>query len=325
MGEGGLAAAREGLTVASSGDTVRSVSDQIADDLPAVGARWCHVGYHRATSDVGGTMGHAKAGADGPQDPPPTQRFVIDMGAAAQLNADGFLRVPATEAMWIDAASRPQPARDLAGSSASFVLLAPPAAGKSTVIDVLRDQEPGAVAIRPESRDLAGIEAAITEHLAIGVPVYLDQLDEAAIHQPQIFRLLERLLSASEAHRTPWRLTCRPAAWSPSLAERLHAALPDFRELRLLPLDPSAATDIVRPVVDEPSRSFAAMSTAGLTHLPATPGRLQAAARAWSAGQPLPDGPVAAVELDLGQLLVESGRRRPPSSLATPTGDATAR
>lgn len=236
--------------------------------------------------------------------------------AEAQLDAHGFLALPSADAWWLAETPRPQPLHELVESSFSFVLLAPPAAGKTYALDTLRGQEPDAVDIRPETRELGGLEAAIEAAIASGGPVYLDQLDEAALHHAQLFRVLERLLTAPEASGIRWRLACRPAPWSPTLSQQLASALPDFRELRLLPLDRESATTLAGTAVPDPERFIEDLVDARLGRLAATPGRLLAVARAWQAGEPLPAGAVDALELEISQLLESETAGRPLSAVS---------
>ncbi len=240
-------------------------------------------------------------------------RYVLPVDKLAVLDASGFLDVSMADAWWFGSDDRPQPATDLAGKPGSFVLLAADGAGKSTVLRGLRDREPGAIEVDLRVLDRTGMHLELRDAIATGAPVYLDALDEAALHEPALFRILEYHLTTADAARVPWRLACRPAAWNPALAAALDASLPAFKQLKLLPLTREAAADLVSSSGAEPVSFLAALASANLGRLAASPMRLRAAAIQWSSTGRLPDSQLEAIRFEIDQLLTETntGRQLP--------------
>ena len=144
--------------------------------------------------------------------------------------------------------------------------------------------------------------------IAIGAPVYLDALDEAALNERAVFRILEQHLTTEEARQVLWRLACRPAAWNPALAEALRASLPGFEELKLLPLTRAATGEIAAAVGADPSQFLDALTRAGLGRLAASPIRLRAAASQWVSTGDLPEDQLSGIRFEVGQLLAETDR-----------------
>ena len=150
--------------------------------------------------------------------------------------------------------------------------------------------------------------------IAAGAPVYLDALDEAALWEPAVFRVLEYHLGAAEAALVPWRLACRPAAWSQPLAAVLQSSLREFEELKLLPLSRSAAANLVSGAVADPDRFLRDLAAAGLGRLAGSPLRLRSAARQWAKTGELPGSQLEAVSFEITELLTEtSGGRGIPA------------
>lgn len=238
-------------------------------------------------------------------------RYVLDVGHQPPLDADGFLELLSADAWGLEGSSRPQRAGELAGEVSSFVLLAPARAGKSTVLEALRQLEPDAVEVDLRILDLTGIRRELSAAIANGGPVYLDSLDEAAMHAPAVFRVIERHLTTIEARGVSWRLACRPAAWNEALATALHEKLEGFRELRLLPLHREAAGGIADATGADPDVFLPALSAARLGRLASTPVRLRMAAQQWVATGQLPDDPVEAIRFEVTQLMRELDPGRP--------------
>ena len=155
-----------------------------------------------------------------------------------------------------------------------------------------------------------------TEAIAAGGPVYLDALDEAVLHEPALFRVLEHHLAAPAAAGVAWRLACRPAAWNPALATVLQSSLPAFDQLKLLPLSREAAAGLVAAVGVDPASFLDALVAAGLGRLAASPLRLQAAAAQWAATGHLPDSQLSAIRFEITQLLAETDPGRPTPRLS---------
>jgi hypothetical protein len=217
-------------------------------------------------------------------------------------------------AWWSSPGDRPRLVAALAGRSASFVLLAADGAGKSTVLRGLRAREPGAVEIDLRVLDKTGMGRELRAAIAAGAPVYLDALDEAALWEPAVFRVLEYHLGAAEAALVPWRLACRPAAWSQPLAAVLQSSLREFEELKLLPLSRSAAANLLCGAGADPDRFLRDLAAAGLGRLAGSPLRLRSAARQWAKTGELPGSQLEAVSFEITELLTEtSGGRGIPA------------
>lgn len=160
------------------------------------------------------------------------QRWVNWLHEPASVDRFGFQLVPSSDGVWLWGSRCPRLLTDLAGIPESFVLLAPPAVGKSEALKVLREREPDAANIAPETRTADGLEHALHGVMGSETPVYLDALDQAALYVPQLFRILERLMSSEAGRRTRWRLACRPAVWDARLAGVLEREFDAFEQLR---------------------------------------------------------------------------------------------
>jgi hypothetical protein len=204
---------------------------------------------------------------------------------------------------------------DLAGTSSSFVLLAAGGVGKTTVLRRLREREPHAVEVDLRTLDKTGMHDELRGAIEGGAPVYLDALDEAALYEPAVFRILEQHLTAPTAARIPWRLACRPAAWNPALAAALKGSLPAFAELRLLPLTRGGAGEVAADAGADPDKFLGALIRANLGRLAASPMRLRAAAEQWRSTGELPASHVSAIRFEIEQLLAETDRGRQQPSL----------
>jgi hypothetical protein len=235
-------------------------------------------------------------------------RHVLLAEKAAVLDQRGFLDVRMVTSGWVGPDERPQPVTELAGSAASFVLLAADGVGKSTVLQGLREREPGAVEVRLATLDKRGMRDALLDAAETGAPIYLDALDVAARLAPAMFLILEDCLTGPQLARAPLRLACRPAAWDSSLARALRALPLPFRELRLLPLTRDGAVSVVSEVCDDPDGFLDALVGAGLGRLAASPMRLLSAGRQWNLGNGLPESQLAAISFEVDRLLSETGR-----------------
>jgi hypothetical protein len=203
---------------------------------------------------------------------------------------------------------------ELAGQEGSFVLLAADGAGKSTVMRHLRLAEPASTEVTLPGLDKAGIRHELQQAVAAGGPVYLDALDIAARHLPDLFIVLQDCLTRPQAGGVPWRLACRPAVWDGELAAALSSQLSAFRQLRLLPLTRAAAADVASEVTRRPDEFLDALVRAGLGGLAASPMRLQSAARQWKDGNGhLPDSQLGAIRFEIERLLRETNSRQPPA------------
>jgi len=157
----------------------------------------------------------------------------------------------------------------------------------------------------------------LLDAIALGMPVYLDALDEAALNEPAVFRILEQHLTTEEARQVLWRLACRPAAWNPALAEALRASLPGFEELKLLPFTRAAAGELAAAAGADPDQFLDALTRAGLGRLAASPIRLRAAASQWASTGDLPEDQLSGIRFEVRQLLAETDRGRRQPTLPT--------
>lgn len=264
-------------------------------------------GMQSATGHAGDTQGleYDNRGLD---------RYVLDTAERPSFHRAAYFVAPSGEAWWWGAGRAP--VGQLAGDPSSFVLLAPARGGKSTVLDALRSLEPGAVQVDLRTLDLTEARQQLGAALETGGPVYLDALDEVVLHEPRMFRALEQQLTTLEARGVPWRLACRPAAWSPHLARVLRASLRGFRELCLLPLHREAVRRIVADVGADPEAFLDAIESAGLGRLAAAPKQLETAARRWEETGRLPDSSVEVMHFELDHLLPEQDPGRPPPSVS---------
>ncbi len=228
-----------------------------------------------------------------------------DRGSEVVLDREGFLEIPSGPGSWFHDGPVPISVADLVGSSGSFVLLASGGVGKTTVLDALRLQEDGAIAVDLSLFDKSGMHHALAAAVERSGPVYLDGLDVVAGDVREVFRIIEHHMTRPEAHRVRWRLACRPAVWDASLADALARSLPDFRELRLLPLTRHAAASLASRVgVSEDFLGAVARARLGL--LAASAMRLEAAAKQWRETGKLPESHVQAVQYEVEQLLTEA-------------------
>lgn len=233
----------------------------------------------------------------------------VGTGIEEMLDGDGFLDPNPMGSWWNPPAVTPRPVTDLIGSSSSFVLLAPGGVGKSTVLTELWRREPGAVEVDLMTLDKGELRQELTAATMGGGPVYVDALDVAAREMPATFRILERQLSTPEAQQVCWRMACRPAGWSASLAGMLRTALPGFEELTLLPLSRAAAEALASRM--EVPGFVDAIVEAKLGRLSASALRLQAAAAQWRSTRRLPESHLTAIEYEVAQLLTETNEQVP--------------
>jgi hypothetical protein len=227
------------------------------------------------------------------------------------LDRAGFFDAESARRWPAGSPDRPQPVAELAGLPGSFVLLAADGAGKSTALESLQEIEPACTAVSLPALDVAGIRDALRRAIRAGGPVYLDALDVAARYVPSLFFVLEDCLTSAPAVGVAWRLACRPAAWDRALAMALDSSLSDFRQLRLLPLTRAAAAGVAAEVTRRPDDFLDAIVRAGLGGLADSPLRLRSAASQWDKTGRLPGSQLSAMRFEVGQLLEETGSRRP--------------
>ena len=243
---------------------------------------------------------------------PRVDRYVLEVDRATVLDEWGFMD-EGMAARWPSGSpDRPQPVVELAGQEGSFVLLAADGAGKSTVLRHLRLAEPASTEVSLPGLEKAEIRHELRQAVAAGGPVYLDALDVAARHLPDLFIVLQDCLTKPPAAGVPWRLACRPAVWDGELAATLSSRLPAFAQMRLLPLTRAAAADVASEVTRRPDEFLDALILAGLGGLAASPMRLQSAARQWHDGSGhLPDSQLGAIRFEIERLLRETNTRQP--------------
>ncbi|TDV44200.1 hypothetical protein [Actinophytocola oryzae] len=231
------------------------------------------------------------------------------VGTEVVLDRHGFLDLEPDSESWFGSGARPISVTELVlgdGGVLSFVLLAPGGVGKSTVLDALRTLEPSGVVVDLRLFDKSGMHRELAAAIEDGGPVYIDGLDVVAGEESSVFRILEHHMTSPVGRRVRWRLACRPAAWDVSLATALAGTVPDFEELKLLPLSRAAAAALlVRAAV--PNGFLDAVAEAKLGRLAASAMQFEAAAKQWRATRRLPTSHLAVVEYEVEQFLVETG------------------
>ena len=237
----------------------------------------------------------------------PATRWCAPARCRPALTKHGLLDTTLIGREWYDGDSI-DPVSSLAGAGYSFVLLAAGGAGKTTLIDELQHLEPGSVSVDLGMLSEQTLPAAIRDATSDHGIVYLDALDEALQRIPRAGYMLATLLAEKESLTTLWRLACRPGSWSPDLAKGLRDALPDFRELQLLPLDRSG--------IDQMAGTHAqpfweAVERDGLTNLLARPLDAQVLLNDWRDTGQLPASRSDAMHHSVRRLLAENGTFRP--------------
>ncbi|NJC64684.1 hypothetical protein HC028_09235 [Planosporangium flavigriseum] len=159
------------------------------------------------------------------------------------------------------------------------------------------------------------VRETLAKAIDTGGPIYVDAIDEIALYEPTIFRILQHVLTTSAAQGVAWRLACRPAAWNPALADSLRSQ--GFSEWRLLPLDRPAAHKLVATVVADAQQFLDALVEANLGRLSASPMQLAATARQWQATGRLPASQADSIRFEIQRLLSETNAALPPPALAT--------
>ncbi|MCW3471041.1 hypothetical protein OMK68_15530 [Rhodococcus pyridinivorans] len=211
---------------------------------------------------------------------------------------------------------RPQLATDLIGTPCSYVLLAPGGAGKTTLIDDLKRQEPDSHSIDLLQHDpqsvVEQIKSLTSNDSSPRSPsirtVFVDAVDEALQINPSLEYTLEALLRRPESNRLAWRFACRPGSWTVSLAKRLQAALPDLKELELLPL---SLTEIGHMAGSDADHFLAAVEHARLTRLLAYPLQARDLLDHWRKSGQLPVSRSEAMQHALTDMLTETNSTRP--------------
>ncbi len=240
-------------------------------------------------------------------------RYVLPVGEATPLDADGFLTLPSGD-WWTDSAAQPRAVTDLVGDGGSVVLLAAGGAGKTTVFGWLRSREAGSREVNLLGLDRRAIRESLSEAIDVGDVIYVDALDQVALREPAIFDILGRVLAEDNARRVAWRLSCRPVAWSPLLGSVLRRL--GFQELRLLPLTRAAVRDVVTDDVAEPDRFVDAIVRAHLGRLSASPMQLRRTARHWQGTGRLPESHAESIRFETVRLLSEQNPAFPLPELA---------
>ncbi len=235
-------------------------------------------------------------------------RYVLPVDQPTPVDAEGFLDVSARPG---SRDNRPQHLAELTGFPSVFALLAAGGAGKTFVMTRLSGCEPSAATVRLRTLTSPEMRAEIRGKIALGGPVYLDALEDAANYERALFQVLEQELTTAAARSIPWRLACRPAAWHAGLAVALKNAFPDFRQLKLLPLTRQAAEDFLAGEGISPGPFLDALVRARLGRLSASPQRLRAVAVEWSRTGELPESHVEAISSEIGRFLAELDRGRP--------------
>ena len=235
-------------------------------------------------------------------------RWVAPPGYKLRYTEDGLLDTARMGSVWYSG-DRPVPAAALAGVQGSYVLLAPGGAGKTTLVERLRHEEPDSHAVDLGMLTPESLPKAIRGAVAESSSVFIDALDESLQRHPQFGYMLTRLLAEPAATNVSWRIACRPASWSLDLAQGMRDAIPGFRELDLLPLDDAAIEVMAGP---DATAFRTAVTRAGLTRLLAQPLETEDLFNQWRASGQLPASRSAAMRYSVARLLRESGTFRAP-------------
>jgi hypothetical protein len=215
----------------------------------------------------------------------------------APTDRDGFLG--------LGRASGATPVSRLVWQSRSFVLLAPGGAGKTVVLNDLRQQEDG---VEVDLVGLTGpeIRQEIDAALATGKPIFIDALDEALLTQPMLVRLVNRALRSAGTGGAPWRLACRPSAWTDAFVDVDR----EVDRLQLLPMTREASGCLLRSVnVDE--GFLEVLSESGQSRLGASLLHFIATARQWQKEGVLPGRRADVLVSEIQRLLAERDDVRP--------------
>lgn len=210
----------------------------------------------------------------------------------------------------------PQLATDLIGTSDSYVLLAPAGAGKTTLIDELKRQEPDSHSIDlsdsqqsliEQIRLLTSIDLAAQDSPSVRT-IFVDAVDEALQVDPTTDNTLGALLRQPGANHLAWRFVCRPGSWTVRLATKLKAALPGLKELELLPL---SLADIEHLAGSNTEHFLAAVDRVRLTRLLAYPLPAMDLLEHWREVGQLPVSRSGAMEHAVTRMLTEGSNSRP--------------
>lgn len=211
---------------------------------------------------------------------------------------------------------RPQLATDLIGTSDSYVLLAPAGAGKTTLIDELKRQEPDSHSIDlsdsqqsliEQIRLLTSIDSAAQDSPSVRT-IFVDAVDEALQVDPTTDNTLGALLRQPGANHLAWRFVSRPGSWTVRLATKLKAALPGLKELELLPL---SLADIEHLAGSNTEHFLAAVERVRLTRLLAYPLPAMDLLEHWGEVGRLPVSRSGAMEHAVTRMLTEGSDSRP--------------
>jgi hypothetical protein len=204
---------------------------------------------------------------------------------------------------------RPVLADSLVGVKRSYVLLAPGGGGKTTLIEELKSREPHSAAVNLRMHSRESLPSMIRSVAASARSVFIDALDEALQLDPTLGYMVVKLLGEEDARGVTWRLACRPGSWTLDLAQGLRAALPDFEELELLPLDLRGVEEIAGP---DAEAFLAAVDRARLTRQLAQPLHARALLEQWRSTGALPATRSDAMQHTIARLLDEPGQFRQP-------------
>ncbi|WP_194835522.1 NACHT domain-containing NTPase [Nocardia sp. XZ_19_369] len=237
--------------------------------------------------------------------------------------------IPRTEHGLLDSATlsrdwyvgdQPRRAEDLIGIRSSYALLAPGGAGKTTLVEDLKRHEPGSISIDLRSDG----QRVLTELLDLrssserspfdrpNITIFIDALDEALQVDPNIGYVLVKLAGRTGSDRIAWRITCRPGSWTVDLVEGLHAALPGFEELELLPLTAAGIREMAGTDADD---FLEAVEHARLTRVLANPLHAQNLLDHWRMSARLPATRSDAMHHAVAGMLAETSHTRLPENL----------
>ncbi|GAB3549953.1 hypothetical protein J2S53_001236 [Actinopolyspora lacussalsi] len=216
---------------------------------------------------------------------------------------NGFLEPPRRAGR----CTAPMAVSELVGSSGDLVLLAPGGAGKTTVLEALREAESGATVIDFTLLDVTEAYRALAAAAEYedGV-VHLDGVDAVAGDFPGILEQLRDWLRVPGKRRARLRLACRTTTWNRPEARVLRRTPLALQVFELLPLTRDAADSIARGIgVSE--ELFTELAETGSWRPPASAMWFEAVARHRRDTGELPSDQRAAIEHDTDVALGGTG------------------